>query len=75
MAVTVPQLRANIYELIDQVIETGEPLEIDRNGVVVRLMPPVRQSWLDRLPRRDVVAGDADDLPDIHWSGEWTPDG
>ncbi len=75
MRLTPSQLRADVYRLIDQVITTGEPLEIDRNGTIVRLVPPSASSWLDRLPRREgVVVGDPEDLVHNDWSEGWTPD-
>ena len=75
MAVSASALRADIYRLLDRVIETGEPLEIDRNGVILRVVGPMRTSWLDRLPRRDdVIVGDPEDLVDTDWSGEWSPE-
>lgn len=74
MRVTPSQLRADVYNLIDRVIETGEPLEIERKGQVVRLVPPRRGSWLDRLPRRSAIIGDPEDLVSIDWSSGWNPD-
>jgi antitoxin (DNA-binding transcriptional repressor) of toxin-antitoxin stability system len=74
MRVTASQLRADIYKLLDRVIATGEPLEIERRGVIVRLVAP-HQDWLDRLPRREgVVVGDAEDLVHLDWSEHWAPD-
>lgn len=74
MRVTASQLRANVYNLLDQVLETGEPLEIDRGGKVLRIVPPAQGSWVDRLPVREgVVVGDPDDLVDIDWSEHWNP--
>ena len=75
MRITPSQLRADIYNLIDRVIETGEPLEIERRGVLVRLVPPREVGWLERLPRRDdVIVGDPEDLVHVDWSGEWSPE-
>lgn len=75
MPVTPSQLRADIYKLIDQVIATGEPLEVVRKGVVVRLVPPEPRSWLERLPRRkSIVVGDPEALAEVDWSDEWSPD-
>jgi prevent-host-death family protein len=75
MRVTASQLRADVYNLLDRVIETGEPLEIERNGVVVRIVPPRARDWLDRLPRRaGVVVGDPEDLVELDWSELWSPD-
>lgn len=73
MRVTASQLRADIYNLLDRVV-AGEPLEIERGGVVLRVVGPRSHDWLDRLPRREgVVVGDPDDLVAMDWSGAWEP--
>lgn len=73
MALSASALRANVYRLLDRVIETGEPLEIERNGVVLRIVGPRPGSWIDRLPRReDVVRGDPEDLVSMDWSDQWS---
>jgi prevent-host-death family protein len=65
--ITASKLRADVYRLLDRAIETGEPLEIERNGVIVRLVPPQKRHWLDRLQKRDAIVGDPDDLVDLDW--------
>ncbi|MCX6399287.1 MAG: hypothetical protein NTX33_05080 [Propionibacteriales bacterium] len=71
-AVTPSQLRQDIYRLIDKVLETGEPLEIERKGRRLRL---VAEAPIDRLSRirvdPDVISGDPEDLVSIDWSVEW----
>jgi hypothetical protein len=75
MPVSASKLRADVYRLLDQVIETGEPLEIERRGVILRIVGPPRASWIDRLPRRDgVVVGDPESLVHHDWSSEWSPE-
>lgn len=75
MSVSASQLRADVYRLLDRVLETGEPLEIERNGKILRIMPPRESGWLARLPVREgVVVGDPDDLVHIDWSESWSPD-
>lgn len=81
MALTASKLRANVYRLLDQVLETGEPLEIERNGRLLVIAPKapkepeVKQSIWDRLPRRQgAIIGDPDELIHIDWSSEWNPD-
>jgi antitoxin (DNA-binding transcriptional repressor) of toxin-antitoxin stability system len=75
MRVTVSQLRGDIYNLLDRVIETGEPLEIERHGVIVRVIAPRAPGWLDRLPRREgVIVGDPEDLVHMDWSATRRPD-
>ncbi len=75
MRVTASQLRADVYRILDRAIEAGEVVEIDRRGVIVRLVPPSPRSWVETLPRRDgVITGDPGDLAAIDWSTSWRPD-
>ena len=69
---TASELRANIYRLLDQVIETGVPLEIERKGQVLQVVLKEPPSRLDRLIHRDdFIDGDPDDLVHVDWSREW----
>lgn len=80
MALTASRLRENVYQLLDQVLETGEPLEIERKGRLLRIIAVEvdgvpRPSKLDRLtPRPDFIIGDPDDLIHMDWYEEWKPD-
>ena len=71
VSVTASQLRANIYRLLDEVLESGEPLEIERKGHRLRIVPVQAPRKLDRLVRRDVIQGDPDDLVAMDWSDAW----
>lgn len=74
MSITASELRQNVYRLLDEVLETGVPLEIERKGRRLRLVPVERPSRLDRLvPHPGFVVGDVDDLDHIDWSKEWKP--
>lgn len=75
MSITPSELRANLYRLLDEVLETGVPLEIERRGRHLRIVadPPV--SRLDRLvPHPGTIIGDPEDLVEMDWSGYWNPD-
>jgi hypothetical protein len=75
LATTASKLRANIYRMLDEILETGQPLEIERNGKVLVIAPKEKQSIWDRLPRREgFIVGDPDELIHIDWSSEWNPD-
>jgi hypothetical protein len=74
MIVKATELRKNIYSILDQVLETGEPIQIERNGRVLTIEPDKRPSKLSRLKKRKVVAGDPQDIVQIDWSGEWSDD-
>lgn len=73
MKTTATALRKDLYNLLDRVLETGEPIEVERNGRIVRLVPGRPPSRFDRLIRRDVIVGDPDELIHMDWSSEWTP--
>jgi len=74
VSLTVTELRANLYRLIDEVIETGQPLVIERNGhKVVIERSPVESKLARLISRPDFINGDPEDLVHIDWSGEWRP--
>ncbi len=74
MAKTASELRSNIYKLLDEVIETGKPLEIERKGKILRIMPPKGSSRLANLvPHREFILGDPEALIHMDWSDEWNP--
>lgn len=69
--VTPTQLRKNLYNLLDDVINTGIPLQINRGGKILQITPVEKINKLDKLiSRPEVIIGDADDIVDITWEGE-----
>lgn len=75
MPLSASKLRANVYRLLDDVLETGKALEIERNGRTLVITPKERKSIWDRLPSREgFIVGDPDELIHIDWSSEWNPD-
>ena len=66
-------LRANIYKMLDHVIETGQPIEVRRGDRAVRIVPVEKPSRLRKLPRRKVIRGDAEELVSLDWSKNWKP--
>ncbi|MBM3465532.1 MAG: type II toxin-antitoxin system Phd/YefM family antitoxin [Armatimonadetes bacterium] len=73
MKMTVSRLRENIYQILDEVLATGVPVDVQRKGGVVRLAPlePVRRT--DRLVPREYLRADPDEFVHLDWSGEWQP--
>lgn len=73
MKVTASQLRQNVYRLLDEVLESGIPLEIERRGKVLRVVPPdPLPSKLERLiPHPEAIVGDPEDFVHIDWSPEY----
>lgn len=74
MKVTASQLRANVYRILDEVLETGTAVEIERKGRTLRIVAEAPRSKLDRLvPRPEYVKGDPDALVHTDWSKHWKP--
>ncbi|MGI8575969.1 MAG: type II toxin-antitoxin system Phd/YefM family antitoxin [Egibacteraceae bacterium] len=74
MAITASELRRNVYRLLDEVLETGVPLEIERGGHRLRIVPSERSSRFDRPGGNpDAIVGDPDELVHLDWSTSWTP--
>ena len=74
MPVNASTLRENIYRLLDQVLETGQPLEIERKGRLLRVVPVSEPSKLARLVKHDCLRGDPEAVVHLDWSGEWRHD-
>ena len=70
---TASELRQNIYRLLDQVLDTGVPLEIELRGRTLRISPEPQRDKLDNLKRRDCMVGDPEDIVHMDWSKEWRP--
>ncbi|MBL4818805.1 MAG: type II toxin-antitoxin system Phd/YefM family antitoxin [Deltaproteobacteria bacterium] len=74
MVVTTSKLRENIYQLLDQVLRTGVPLEIDRKGKKLEVVLKKKSGHPSHLIKRDIIVGEPDELVHIDWSSEITLD-
>lgn len=76
MAITASALRANVYRILDEVVATGEPVEIVRGGHTLKIIvdEPNRTSRLERVRTSpESLKVDPEDIIHIDWSGEWNP--
>ncbi|MBF0366178.1 MAG: hypothetical protein HQK50_11440 [Oligoflexia bacterium] len=72
MKLTASQLRENIYKILDTIVDTGTPVEIERNGHILQIISVKRSySKLSKLTRRKVTDEDSDYFTHIDWSHEW----
>lgn len=75
-SISLTELRQKLFQLADQVAETGEPLVILRNGVRLKLVrdePHETGGRLSRLVPQTAVVGAPlrpDESPAV-WSGEY----
>lgn len=79
MPVKLTHLRRNLYQIIDRLLETGESLEIERNGKRLILSPqlqPNSSSLWERLESRPgYMKDEADSFIHSEWIHEWNPEG
>lgn len=67
-------LRRQLYRVVDQVLATGIPAEIERNGQKALIIPARRTtSKLAKLRKRHGIVGDPEELVHLEVS-EWTQD-
>ncbi|MGI9054092.1 MAG: type II toxin-antitoxin system Phd/YefM family antitoxin [Ilumatobacteraceae bacterium] len=72
MSVTASKLRENVYRILDEVLATGVPVDIVRNGRTLRIAAVDEPTRVGRLVRRpEAINGDPDDLVHLDWSAEW----
>lgn len=62
--ISVTHLRQDLFNIIDRVLATGQPVEIERHGKRVLIMPEQPESKFARLKKRTLIKGDAATLPD-----------
>lgn len=66
--ITVTELRSDIYNLLEEVLATGIPLEINKGGRKLQIVPVEKVDKLRNLIRRpEVIQGDPDDLVSMQW--------
>ena len=73
-AINATKLRANLYAVLDEVLETGKPVEIVRKGRRLKILPdePVRKT--DGLAPHPGILDDPEGIVHPDWTGLWNPD-
>ena len=74
MSITASRLRANVYNVLDEVLETRKPVEIERHGRRVRIEPVESRERLGSLIRRSrFLRVDPESIVHIEWLNERRP--
>jgi len=73
MSMSLTALRQQLFKVVDQVIATGIPVEIKRNGHIVKIVLEDKKSKLDNLVHHDCIVGDPEELIDLHLK-QWNED-
>jgi hypothetical protein len=72
MRVSASKFRKDIYGILDQVLETGVPVEVVRKRKVLRIVPETMPDKLSRLKKRKCLVGDPEDIVHMDWLSEWS---
>ena len=79
MRMTATRFRQDLFKTLDRIALTGEPLEIERNGAVLRLQLAESAGNLLDLERfasrRHLLHVPPDELISSDWSAHWRPEG
>ena len=67
-------IQSDLLGLLDKVVKTGVPVEIERKGKRLLISPAEKRRDLDSLEEHpEFIVGNPDDLVHIDWSAEWKP--
>lgn len=70
--ITATKLRDNVYGILDEVLATGIPVEIERHGKHLKIVAVDKPLKLKNLqPIKNLIVGEPADLEKIDWSDEW----
>ena len=73
MSISASTLRQDIYKILDHVLETGIPMEIERKKGRLRIVPLKKKKKIDNLKKRQIMKCPPEDIVHIDWSKEWRP--
>ncbi|EKD28439.1 MAG: hypothetical protein ACD_79C00298G0002 [uncultured bacterium] len=73
MSISTSTLRSNIFKLLDEVLKTGKPLEIERKGKILQIQPKETFNKFKNIKKKNIFKVDPDELIHIDWSKEWKP--
>ena len=65
--ISMAALRSNLFKIVEEIIETGNPVVLERKGYRLKI---VIEGKLDNLKSHDCIIGNPDDLIDLKLS-EW----
>ncbi len=72
MAITASKLRENVYRILDNIIQTGKSVEIQRGSSVLTIAPKFKKfQKLSRLRKQKLTLENSDNFEHIDWYQEW----
>ncbi|MDR4504186.1 MAG: hypothetical protein MRK01_05235 [Candidatus Scalindua sp.] len=72
-SITASKLREDVYRILDEIIRSGIPVEIKRNGHKLKIVPEEPENKLKNLKKRPYLKVSPDAIIHLDWSKEWKP--
>jgi hypothetical protein len=69
--ITPSKLRKNLFNILDELIQTGKPIEIKRKNKILKITVEPPKSKLDNLKRRNILNCEPDEIIINNWEKEW----
>lgn len=70
MRLSAARLKQNLFQVLDAVLSNGRPVEIERNGHILKIIPEEPTHKLKNLEPHDTIVGDPESIISIDWSKE-----
>jgi hypothetical protein len=67
---SLTKLRSQLFKVVDELIRTGIPVEIERKGHKLKIVLDKKKSKLENLKTHDCIVGDPNDLVHVKVA-EW----
>lgn len=71
MILTATKLRQNLYRILDEILDSGIPVKINRKGEILKIIPEKKKSKLERLEEHRTIIGNPESIIDINFNSEW----
>jgi len=65
-------LKRNIYHILDQVLQTGVPVEIEHHGKRLKIILAEPVNKLNNLIERQYLNVEPEEIIHLDWSDEWS---
>lgn len=68
--ISLNSLQSQLFEVVDKIIDTGIPVELERKGYRLKIVLEEKRSKLANLKSHDCIVGNPDELVHLKTS-EW----
>jgi hypothetical protein len=72
-SMSLTALRNKLFKVVDEIIKTGVPVELERNGERLKIVLEEKKDKFDNLTPHDCIVGEPDELVNVkvtEWSEE-----